>query len=80
MDVDNEDLIKETLNAMNEPIRLLTRQQKQEKNQYWESTFTEVIDTNSRAIFVRMFENEDMLYLLDFNGTHKLNSIAEWID
>ena len=80
MDADNEDIVKENLNAINEPIRLLTRQQKQEKNQYWESTFTEVVDTNSRAIFVRMFENEDMLYLLDFNGTHKLNSIAEWID
>lgn len=75
-----ENHVRETLNAINEPIRLMTRQQKQEKNQYWESTFTEVVDTHSRAIFVRMFENEEMLYLLDFQGTHKLNSIADWVE
>lgn len=74
-----EDLIRQFINERNAKIRALSRQEKQDAGKYWESTFTEVVDTNSKAIFVRMFENEDMLYLIDFNGTKKVNSISDWV-
>lgn len=73
-----EEYSKKTLNEYSAGIRVLSRQEKQDANKYWESTFTEVVDTNEKTIFVRMFENEDMLYLLNFNGTTKINSIADW--
>lgn len=66
------------LNEYTRSVRNLTRQEKQDLNQYWESTFTEVVDTNSREIFVRMFENEEILYKIGFDGTVKLESIDDW--
>lgn len=80
MNNDFEDTAREYMNEYASGIRALSRQEKQDKNEYWESSFTEVVDTNSKAIFVRMFENEESLYLIDFNGTQKLNSISEWTE
>ena len=75
---DFEEQARKMLNDYTGEIRGLSRQEKQNKNEYWESTFTEVVDTNSQEIFVRMFENEDMLYLIGFDGTKKLSGIDEW--
>ena len=80
MHPDFEDKTRELLNEYTAEIRALSRQEKQDKNQYWESTFTEVVDTNTKTIFVRMFENEKMLYLIDFDGTKKIDGIADWTD
>ena len=56
----------------------LSRQEKQDINEYWESIFTEVVDVNAQEIFVRMYEDENKLYLINFDGTTKLNSIDDW--
>lgn len=66
------------MNEMNEPIRALSREEKQDINEYWESIFTEVVDVHNQQIFVRIFENEEQLYLIGFDGTTKLNSIEDW--
>lgn len=73
-----EETLKALMNAYSEPIRNMSREEKQEKNAYWESTFTEVVDTNAKSIFVRMFENEEIIYSINFENTKKVNSISEW--
>ena len=75
-----EDTGRKLINEANAPIRELTREQKRNDNKYWESTFTEVVDVNTKTIFVRMYENEDMLYLISFDGTKKITSINDWTD
>ena len=78
MDEEFEKTSREIINELNAEVRALSREEKQIENKYWESTFTEVVDTNTREIFVRIYENEDSLYLVNFDGTKKLNSIADW--
>lgn len=78
MSPDFEPTARQMLNEINAPIRSLPRAEKQDINEYWESIFTEVVDVNAKEIFVRIFENEDTLYLISFDGTTKLNSIADW--
>lgn len=73
-----EDTARELINEVNAGVREMPRQEKQDINVYWESIFTEVVDVNTQEIFVRIFENEDLLYLINFDGTTKLDSIAEW--
>lgn len=73
-----EDEAREIINEINAGVTEMPRQEKQDKNVYWESIFTEVVDVNTQEIFVRMFENEEMLYLINFDGTFKLNSIDDW--
>ncbi len=70
-----EDASRKILNAFNTEVRKLSRQEKQDLNQYWESTFTEVVDVNAGEMYVRFFENEDRLYRIDFDGTTKIHSI-----
>ena len=77
-DPDFEETARQMINESNDQIRSLSRQEKQDINEYWESIFTEVVDVNSQEIFVRIFENEEMLYLISFDGTVKLDSIADW--
>lgn len=73
-----EDTARKMINEVNAGVYEMPRQEKQDLNVYWESIFTEVVDVNTKEIFVRMFENEDQLYLLSFDGTTKLDSIADW--
>lgn len=73
-----EDTARKLINEVNAGVSEMPRQEKQDLNVYWESIFTEVVDVNTKEIFVRMFENEELLYLLSFDGTTKLNSIADW--
>ena len=73
-----EDTARKLINEVNAGVSEMPRQEKQDLNVYWESIFTEVGDVNTKEIFVRMFENEELLYLLSFDGTTKLNSIADW--
>ncbi len=78
MDPDFEDTAREMINEVNAGVRDMPRQEKQDINVYWESIFTEVVDVNAKEIFVRIFENEDLLYLISFDGTTKLESIDDW--
>ena len=77
-DPEFEETARQMINESNDQIRSLSRQEKQDINEYWESIFTEVVDVNSQEIFVRIFENEEMLYLISFDGTVKLDSITDW--
>lgn len=70
-----ESTIREALNAIGEEVRAKTRKEKQDKNEYWESTFTEIINTKEKIIEVRLFENENYLYKISFNGIKKINAI-----
>lgn len=70
-----EEWISRAMDAYSEPIRALTRQQKRDENKYWESTFTEVVVLNEKAIYVRFFEDENLKFKLDFNGFTKIESI-----
>lgn len=78
MDPDFEDTAREMINEVNAGVKEMPRQEKQDINVYWESIFTEVVDVNTQQIFVRIFENEEMLYLIGFDGTTKLDSIEDW--
>lgn len=75
-----EDESREIINAINAEVNALTRKEKQDKNEYWESIFTEVVDVNEKEIFVRIYEDDNNLYLINFDSTTKLNSIDEWKD
>ncbi len=78
MDPDFEEEARAQIDAENAGIKDMPREEKQKLNVIWESIFTEVVDVNAKEIFVRIFENEDNLYLINFDGTTKLNSIADW--
>ncbi len=80
MNPEAEEKVKVLFNSFSEPIRNMTREEKQQKNAYWESSFTEVIDTNAKSIFVRIFENDESIYSIDFNQTKKVTNITEWIE
>ncbi len=73
-----EDMARKEIDAAIAGIKDMPRKEKQDINEYWESIFTEVVDVNAKEMFVRIFENEDILYLIGFDGTKKLNSIEEW--
>lgn len=78
MNPDFEDTGRKLINEANAKVRSLSRKEKQDINEYWESIFTEVVDVNTKEIFVRIYESDDSLYLINFEGTTKLNSINDW--
>lgn len=78
MHPDFEDQTRILLNEYTAEIRNLSRQEKQDINKYWESIFTEVVDVNAQEIFVRMYEDENKLYLITFDGTTKMENINDW--
>lgn len=75
MNDEYESDIKALMDEYTEPIRALTREQKRDANEYWESTFTEVVDIKEKSIFVRFYEDEGMKYLLTFDDFKKVESI-----
>ncbi len=70
-----EETIREALTEMGKAVRQQTRQQQRDKNEYWESTFTEIVNPSQKTIEVRLFENEDYLYCISFNGVKKIDAI-----
>lgn len=72
MNPEYEEFIKAAMNAYSEPIRSLTRNQKREKNEYWESTFTEVVDCTDKTILIRFYEDFDYVYNISFDGVKKI--------
>ena len=75
---DFEETAKEIMNEYTSEVRKMTREEKQDLCEIWESIFTEVVDVNNKEMFIRLFEDENQCYLIDFNGTTKLNSIDDW--
>lgn len=72
----NEDKCREQLNAKTEPVRNLTRQEKRDLNELWESTFTEVCLPKQKLIKVRLFEDKDMMFDVTMDSCTKIASIA----
>ncbi|MCQ2776504.1 MAG: linear amide C-N hydrolase [Bacilli bacterium] len=75
MNDEYEDIIKKLMDEYSAPIRELSREQKRKDNEYWESTFTEVVDVDSKSIFVRFYEDNEQMYLLTFDGIDRISSI-----
>lgn len=78
----NEPFIKALCDYLHEPIRSMTREEKEQlnyddggANALWESTFTEVVDPKDKTIQVRLFENDNSLYQIDFKGVKSISEI-----
>ncbi len=67
-----EDVIKELFNYSNAEVRAMTREQKEQKGDIWESTFTEVVDVTEQTIEVRFFENEALRFKITMDGIEHL--------
>lgn len=67
MDEKNAKWIKDLLTEYGDYVRSLNRTQLQDANQFWESSFTEVINCNEKTIFVRFFENDEKKMVLSFD-------------
>ena len=61
-----KEIIYEAINVVGKEVLSLTRQQQQDKNEYWESSFTEVINCNEKTLFVRFFEDDNRTIKLSF--------------
>ena len=61
-----KELIYEAINDAGKEVLSMTRQQQQEKNEYWESSFTEVINCNEKTLLVRFFEDDSKIIKLSF--------------
>lgn len=64
---ENRELINGMLAEYTKPIKSMTRQQLRDANEYWESSFTEVINCNNKTIFVRFFEDDNKTITLSFD-------------
>lgn len=58
-----------------EPIRSMSKEELKNKNEYWQSSFTEVIDCNEKSIFIRFFENENSKYKITLDNIEKTDII-----
>lgn len=68
MDPANYDYIMSMIKKEGDVVNSMTRQELQNKNEYWESSFTEVINCSEKTLFVRFFENDEKTIKLDFNN------------
>lgn len=75
MSPENEKYIKVVIDALHAPYYIMSRQEKQDLNELWESTFTEVVSPAERMIEVRLFENEGYLYRITFDGVEEISEI-----
>lgn len=75
MNPDYESYYAGVNDAVNYPYWNITREEKQELNALWESSFTEVVNPKEKTIEVRLFENEDCMYRLSFSGAEKIGEI-----
>ncbi|MCQ2087613.1 MAG: hypothetical protein MJZ37_06055 [Bacilli bacterium] len=82
MDDANELFVKTLCDYIHSSIWEMSREEKAElnyvdggANALWESTFTEVVDPKEKSIQVRLFENENYLYKIDFNGVKSIQEI-----
>ena len=65
--VENREIVTEIMQEYGNLVRSLSREQQQAENEYWESSFTEVINCNYKTLYVRFFENESKELLLSFD-------------
>lgn len=53
-----KDIIFEEMDKVGKEVLSMSRQEQQDKNEYWESSFTEVINCNNKTLKVRFFEDD----------------------
>ena len=68
LDEVNADVIDAELTRIRGEINAMTREQRADRNVYWESTFTEVANCTARTLFVRFFENDEYTLTLGFEN------------
>ena len=66
-DPEVSDFVIELEQLKGDYVRNLSREEKEFANEFWESTFTEVINCNERTLFVRFFEDESRTLTLGFD-------------
>lgn len=64
--VENREYVMELMQQYGDMVRGMTRQQQQAQNEFWESSFTEVVNCNNKTIFVRFFEDSNKKLTLSF--------------
>lgn len=67
MDEKNREEIMSAVIAAGEKLRTLSRQEVQDRCEYWESVFTEVANCTDRTLFVRFFEDNERTLTLSFD-------------
>lgn len=55
---DYKEFILSSIDEVGQGVRAMSRQELRDANEYWESSFTEVINCNEKTIFVRFFEDD----------------------
>lgn len=66
LDDANREVIEKEHTRICGDVAAMTREQRADRNVYWESTFTEVANCNARTLFVRFFENDAYTLTLGF--------------
>lgn len=64
--VENREYVMELMQQYGDMVRGMTRQQQQAQNEFWESSFTEVVNCNNKTISVRFFEDNNKKLTLSF--------------
>ena len=67
LDEANKDQIDAEITRISREISAMTREERADRNVYWESTFTEVANCTERTLFVRFFENDEYTLTLAFD-------------
>ena len=67
LDEANRDLVEAEVTRISGEIAAMTREERADRNVYWESTFTEVANCTARTLFVRFFEDDACTLTLGFD-------------
>lgn len=67
LDEENRGLIEKEITRISGEVSAMTREERADRNVYWESTFTEVANCNARTLFVRFFEDDACTLTLGFD-------------
>lgn len=70
---ENREYLYKAFDSIGSIVRNMDRQEQQDINMYWESSFTEVVNCNERSIFVRFFENNDKKVKITFDENIIIN-------
>lgn len=65
---ENQKEIQEFREWLDKKFRSYSREELEAKNEYWESTFTNIVNCNEKKLFVRFFEDEERTLTLTFDN------------
>ena len=68
MQEENKELVFEAIDSYGKEVLAKSREEQQNKNEYWESSFTEVINCNKKTLHVRFFEDDSKVITLGFDN------------